>query len=242
MRILKISLAMLLVCGCFLLTACGYGNGLGIDEETLVLDQLEPVKDGCEIAIIETTLGTIEMMLFPEEAPNTVAHFKKLVEEGFYDNKPLFVEGDMHIAITGATDDAGMEGKLVTEDGKPITCEIAPNLWHFSGAVSVIGWEENDMDKKLSSDSRFMFIGTAGTDEATMQKMKDYRYPRKVMQAYQEVGGYMQFTGAYTVFGHVYSGIEVVNALSECEADEESGMAKNDVKIISIRLSTYKTK
>jgi cyclophilin family peptidyl-prolyl cis-trans isomerase len=36
-------------------------------------------------AVLHTTEGDIELELFPEEAPNTVANFTKLVGEGFYD-------------------------------------------------------------------------------------------------------------------------------------------------------------
>ena len=38
-----------------------------------------------KVAIIETEKGTIELELFEEDAPNTVANFEKLIEEGFYD-------------------------------------------------------------------------------------------------------------------------------------------------------------
>jgi len=36
-------------------------------------------------SIIETDKGNIELVLFDKEAPNTVANFEKLVNEGFYD-------------------------------------------------------------------------------------------------------------------------------------------------------------
>src|SRR3989441_11754148 len=36
-------------------------------------------------AVIETVRGTIEVELFAEEAPNTVANFTKLAKAGFYD-------------------------------------------------------------------------------------------------------------------------------------------------------------
>ncbi len=36
-------------------------------------------------AVLHTSEGDIELELFPEEAPNTVANFTKLVGEGFYD-------------------------------------------------------------------------------------------------------------------------------------------------------------
>ena len=36
-------------------------------------------------ATIETSKGTIELELFPDDAPETVANFEKLAGEGFYD-------------------------------------------------------------------------------------------------------------------------------------------------------------
>ena len=38
-----------------------------------------------KVAIIETDKGIIELELFPNEAPGTVANFEKLIKEGFYD-------------------------------------------------------------------------------------------------------------------------------------------------------------
>jgi peptidyl-prolyl cis-trans isomerase B (cyclophilin B) len=36
-------------------------------------------------ALMETTRGAIELELFADEAPNTVANFEKLANSGFYD-------------------------------------------------------------------------------------------------------------------------------------------------------------
>jgi len=44
----------------------------------------EPVEKD-EIAILETTLGTIEFKFYPEKAPNHCANFKKLANAEFYD-------------------------------------------------------------------------------------------------------------------------------------------------------------
>jgi len=47
--------------------------------------QEEPVSlGGKEVAVIQTNLGTIMFEFFPEDAPNHVANFKKLANEGFY--------------------------------------------------------------------------------------------------------------------------------------------------------------
>lgn len=44
-----------------------------------------PSPGGKEVAVIQTTLGTIVLEFFEEDAPNHVANFKKLAREGFYD-------------------------------------------------------------------------------------------------------------------------------------------------------------
>jgi len=43
------------------------------------------VAGGKEVAMIQTTLGTIVLEFFEEDAPNHAANFKKLARQGFYD-------------------------------------------------------------------------------------------------------------------------------------------------------------
>ena len=43
------------------------------------------LQGGQEVAVIKTTLGTIVLEFFEQDAPKHVANFKKLVGEGFYD-------------------------------------------------------------------------------------------------------------------------------------------------------------
>jgi cyclophilin family peptidyl-prolyl cis-trans isomerase len=43
------------------------------------------MSDNKELAVIETSLGTIKFRFFPEEAPGHVENFKKLANDGFYD-------------------------------------------------------------------------------------------------------------------------------------------------------------
>ena len=46
--------------------------------------QLEMPEEGEEIAVLETSMGTIRIRLFPEEAPKTVQNFKDLIQKGYY--------------------------------------------------------------------------------------------------------------------------------------------------------------
>ena len=58
------------------------------ETETQVEESKEekaPSPVGKEVAVIQTTLGTIVLEFFEEDAPNHVANFKKLVGENYYD-------------------------------------------------------------------------------------------------------------------------------------------------------------
>ena len=76
-------LTALLACA-LLAAACG-GEAPAPEQAPVAPEEL--VREGShEIAVLALEgLGTIRIELLPELAPETVAHFKKLVEEGLYD-------------------------------------------------------------------------------------------------------------------------------------------------------------
>ena len=90
-------------------------------------------------ALMETTRGSIELELFADEAPNTVANFEKLANSGFYDGTkfhrviPNFmIQGGDPYSKTGK----GRFGKGVP--GYMIKCETATNVHkHVAGTLSM---------------------------------------------------------------------------------------------------------
>lgn len=54
-----------------------------------------------ERAVLETTLGTMTIELYPEVAPRTVEHFRRLVDEGWYDGKPFYRVVAGHVIQAG---------------------------------------------------------------------------------------------------------------------------------------------
>jgi peptidyl-prolyl cis-trans isomerase B (cyclophilin B) len=82
-------------------------------------------------AIIETDKGNIEITLFPEEAPNTVANFEKLANSGFYDGLTF------HRVIPNFVIQGGCpRGNGTGGPGYTINCEINPHK-HGTGALSM---------------------------------------------------------------------------------------------------------
>ncbi|HEU5259962.1 MAG TPA: peptidylprolyl isomerase [Gemmatimonadales bacterium] len=90
-------------------------------------------------AVVETAKGTIEVELYADEAPNTVANFEKLANAGFYDGTkfhrviPNFmIQGGDPYSKTG-------EGRVGTGGpGYMIKCETDKNVHrHVKGTLSM---------------------------------------------------------------------------------------------------------
>jgi peptidyl-prolyl cis-trans isomerase B (cyclophilin B) len=90
-------------------------------------------------AVLETVKGTIELELFADEVPNTVANFERLANSGFYDGTTFhrvipgfMIQGGDPYSKTGA-------GRVGTGGpGYTIECETEKNVHrHVAGALSM---------------------------------------------------------------------------------------------------------
>jgi len=90
-------------------------------------------------AVLETVKGTIEVELFADEVPNTVANFEKLANAGFYDGT-RFHRVIANFMIQGG-DPHSKTGKGRVGTGGPgytIKCETAKNVHrHVAGTLSM---------------------------------------------------------------------------------------------------------
>ena len=82
-------------------------------------------------AIMETSKGTINLDLFEEDAPNTVANFVKLSKDGFYDGLNFHRVIPNFMIQGGCPNGTGTGGP-----GYKIKCEINPNK-HEAGSLSM---------------------------------------------------------------------------------------------------------
>ena len=90
-------------------------------------------------AVMETSRGTIELELYADEAPNTVANFEKLANSGFYDGTK-FHRVIPNFMIQGG-DPYSKDGKGRVGTGGPgytIKCETHRNTHkHIAGTLSM---------------------------------------------------------------------------------------------------------
>ena len=101
----------------------------------------EAKADDLPQVLMETNKGPIEIELFENEAPNTVANFVSLVEQGYYNGLTFHRVLDGFMAQGGCPDGTGGGGP-----GYNIPCECyQPNArMHFRGSLSMAKGEPRD--------------------------------------------------------------------------------------------------
>lgn len=126
-------------------------------------DQKACPKDGEEVVVLQTNYGDITIKLFDKEAPKTVANFKKLVKEDFYNDLTFhrIIEGFMIQGGDPSGDGTGGPGYTVE-------AEISDNLSHVAGAVATARQGDAVNPTKASSGSQFYIVhndtGALGLD------------------------------------------------------------------------------
>lgn len=88
-----------------------------------------PMKDGEDVAVMETSAGKIILRFFPNKAPETVKNFIKLANQKFYDGIKF------HRTIPG----------FMIQGGDPNTKDQPQQTWGAGGPGYTIRDEVNDM-------------------------------------------------------------------------------------------------
>jgi cyclophilin family peptidyl-prolyl cis-trans isomerase len=99
------------------------------------LRQAEQLAADLPRVILRTERGEIELELFENEAPNTVANFIRLVEQGFYDDLPFYKVIPEFAALSGCPngDGSGSPGYFLPHEFKRDDRRV-----HFRGSLSTV--------------------------------------------------------------------------------------------------------
>ena len=229
-RLLKtvcLSLCLLLCASC--------GSSQAVDGDALLKEKGNPdmiqfseMKDGEQIAVIETNYGDIKLRFFPENAPKAVENFLTLAQEGYYDNT-IFHRVIADFMIQGG-DPTGTGYGGESKWGEPFANEVSLNLFHFYGALSMANSGGTN-----SNGSQFFIVQANSVHPNFISQMKelpDY-FPAEAVEAYAQVGGTPHLDYHHTVFGQVYEGMDVVDAIASV-ATNHSDKPLEDVTILGI--------
>lgn len=216
------------------------------------ITQLDPPAEGEEIAVIHTNMGDIKVKFFEEEAPKAVENFKTLAKEGYYDGI-IFHRVINDFMIQGG-DPTGTGTGGESSYGAPFEDEFSPNLYNFRGALSMAnsGMNTNGsqffiVQKSDIQEGYFDYVdGLAkeyGTDNVLFnsdeQHLVKINYSDKAKELYNQNGGTPHLDYVHTVFGQVFDGMDVVDAIAGVETGENDKPV-TDVVIESISFENYK--
>jgi peptidyl-prolyl cis-trans isomerase B (cyclophilin B) len=149
-KILTIGLTLVMVC--FLFVGCGGGvsqSGGGNSEDLY--------KGGNVVKIEMESGGVIEIELYPNLAPKTVANFEKLVKEGFYDGTIFHRVIPGFMVQGGDPEGTGMGGSDQTIEGEFSSNGFDNELKHTRGVVSMA----RSSDPNSASSQFFIMVADA---------------------------------------------------------------------------------
>ena len=189
--------------------------------------------------LISTSFGDMMVELY-NETPQHRDNFIKLVEERFYD-RTLFHRVIPNFMIQGGDPDSkGAAPNVQLGNGGPgytIPAEFVDGLFHKKGVLAAARLGDAVNPKKESSGSQFYIVqGQVFTEE----KLRSFglrsgkKYTEEQTKTYKTIGGTPHLDGAYTVFGEVVKGLDVIELIANQKRDKNNRPIK-DVGM-SIRL------
>ena len=171
--------------------------------------QLNKPTEKDTIAIMKTNMGEIKIKLFPQFAPKTVENFTTHAKNGYYDGlifhrviKDFMIQG-------GDPTGTGCGGESIW--GRSFEDEFTGELHNLRGALSMANAGPN------TNGSQFFIVQANSCPEDFIMQMKQIDekvFPNECVEAYKEIGGTPWLDFRHTVFGQVYDGMDVVDAIA----------------------------
>ena len=212
------------------------GNKSTLLEKRLVID----APKEC-LVIIETDFGTMTAILY-NETPKHRDNFIKLAEEGYYDDL-LF-----HRVINGFMIQGGDPNSRNAKQDAPlgsggpgytVPAEFVDTLVHHKGALAAARMGDQMNPQKKSSGSQFYIVqGKPVTEQelSIFEGRKGIQYGRAQKETYLELGGTPFLDNAYTVFGKVIKGLDVIDKI----ATVQTGRGDRPVENVKMKITVIK--
>ena len=193
----KIFTSILVLFSLLILSGCS-NNEKDIEKNPLVTMEIEDY-------------GTIKIELYPEYAPNTVANFVSLIENGFYDGLTFHRLVPGFVLQGGDPDGDGTGGPGYTIDGEFKANGYTKNtLSHDKGIISMARSMDYD-----SAGSQFFIV----LDDSAKSSLD----------------------GMYAGFGRVTEGMEILKEIEANEeiADDATGALEENITITKVTVDTF---
>ncbi len=177
--------------------------------------QLSMPSKGDMVAIMTTNRGVIKIKLFPNEAPKTVENFTTHAKNGYYEGIIFHRVINDFMIQGGDPTGTGRGGESIW--GSSFEDEFDLNLHNLNGALSMANAGPN------TNGSQFFIVQASSVDSRLLSQMKQIGeqggFPEQTVADYEAVGGTPWLDFKHSVFGQVYEGMDVVNAIATTRVD-----------------------
>lgn len=244
---IRTALSAAALCLALLLCACSGQAGHKAPTRTAVESterQFAAPADGDFIAVFNTSLGEIRAVLYPDAAPMAVQNFVGLARSGYYDNTVIWRVQYGFVVQGGDAGGDGSGGATIWSN-TPYPLEADSSLRHYTGALCAAFAQGGDVS---GGNSQFYFVtalpNSVGAD--TQEELRSSGYSEEQIAAYAAAGGLPYLDNTDTVFGQIYSGLEVADAMACTETvKDEDGTdtcrptEDGTITIYSVTIETY---
>ncbi len=173
---------------------------------------------------IETSLGDMLVRLY-DETPAHRDNMIRLIEDGFYKNqlfhrviKDFMIQGgDPHSVGAPKGQRLGSGGP-----GYTVPAEFNEKLIHKKGALAAARKGDRENPEQASNGSQFYLVqGRVFTPEELnmLAQRGAVSLSNESVEIYTTLGGSPHLDGAYTVFGEVVEGLEVLDLIASQPCD-----------------------
>ncbi len=196
--------------------------------------------------------GMIKLELYPEQAPDTVANFIALANNGFYNGttfhrvvKDFMIQGGGYV-VTDSTDDETGETKQELTVKSPTLSNLGIQVregqtdakYCITGEMLVNGYNNTiKHEEGVISMARADYTSYSST-------LTDESYNSATSQFFIMTKDNQTIDGQYAAFGKVIEGLDIVHSIENAEvrpAEDENDEASEPVNNIVIKTVTVET-
>ncbi len=178
-----------------------------------------------KMVLISTSMGNMKVKLY-DATPKHRDNFLKLVEQNYYDSL-LFHRVIRNFMIQGGdplSKNAAPGVPLGNGDiGYTIPAEFVDTIFHKKGALCAARTENPE---KASSGCQFYIVqGQVLTPEQlnSLEMQRGLKLSENQKKLYSTVGGSPWLDGAYTVYGEVLEGLNIIDKIATVQTSPQAG-------------------